>query len=207
MRGLYVITDTALGDSLIPAVDAALAGGATIVQYRDKTADHDRRHAEAKALLTLCRAYHCLLLINDDIELAASIGAHGVHLGRKDGSIAQARQQLGTEAIIGATCHNSLDFAEQATAEGANYLAFGAFYPSQTKPNASVAELNILHSARQFGLPLVAIGGITLENARPLISAGADCVAVINDIFGRPINDIHQRAALFSQLFSQSASE
>ncbi len=202
MRGLYVITDSVLlGDSLVPAVEAALIGGATIVQYRNKSTDHNRRLSEAQALLKLCRGYNRPLLINDDIELAETIGADGVHLGRTDGSIAFARQRLGVNAIIGATCHNSLDFARQAAEEGANYLAFGAFYPSHTKPNASVAELSILHFAHQFGLPLVAIGGITLENAPPLIRAGADCVAVINDIFGQPINDIRQRAESFSQLF------
>lgn len=202
MRGLYVITDSVLlADALVPAVEAVLIGGATIVQYRNKSTDHNQRFSEAQALLKLCRAYNRPFLINDDIELAETIGADGVHLGRSDGSIALARQRLGGNAIIGATCHNSLEYARQAAEEGANYLAFGAFYPSHTKPNASVAKLSILHSAQQFGLPLVAIGGITLENAPPLIRAGADCVAVINDIFGHPITDIRQRALLFSQLF------
>ena len=132
--------------------------------------------------------------------MAATVGA-GVHLGRGDGSITAARLRLGANKIIGATCHNSLEFAQQAAQEGADYLAFGAFYPSSTKPNASLADVAILQSAQQFGLPLVAIGGITLENAPPLIAAGAHCVAVVSDICALPVATIYQRATSYHELF------
>lgn len=201
MKGLYVITDYALlADNLLAAVEAALQGGASMVQYRDKSTANARRLYEAQQLQALCERYKVPLIINDDIRLAQAIGA-GVHLGRTDGSIAKARRSLGAKAIIGATCHNSLDFARQAQAEGANYLAFGAFYPSSSKPQAELADRQILSQAKDLGLPIVAIGGITLDNAQPLIDAGADCIAVISDVFARPVSAIAQRAQEFSRLF------
>lgn len=204
--GLYVITDRQLGANLIPAVEAALQGGTRIVQYRDKSTDHRQRQHEAQQLLTLCHRYQSLLLINDDVELAAHIGADGVHLGRGDGSIAQARQRLGDSAIIGATCHNSLEFAQQAVSEGANYIAFGAMYPSSSKPQAQRAELSTLQQARQqFPCPIVAIGGITLHNAPPVIAAGADYVAVISDIFARPLAEISAHCQQFHSLFARTS--
>jgi thiamine-phosphate pyrophosphorylase len=135
------------------------------------------------------------------LELAAQLGV-GVHLGQQDGSITLARQRLGAKAIIGATCHNSLEFAQQAAQQGASYLAFGAFYPSSTKPLAQLAQLDTLTQAKHlFNLPVVAIGGITLDNAMPLINAGANYVAVISDIFARPVEEIRQRTQSFNQLF------
>lgn len=199
-RGLYAITDTRLlAGRLLPAVEAALQGGAAIVQYRDKSDDHWRREAEARALLELCHRYDRPLLINDDVALALTIGADGVHLGRGDGALFLARQQLGPNAIIGATCHDSLLFAAEAAAQGASYLAFGAIYPSTTKPGVPGATLAILTAARRFGLPIVAIGGISADNAAPVIAAGVDCVAVISDLWNA--TDITARARAFSRLF------
>lgn len=201
-HGLYVITDSQLlAGRLLPAVEQALIGGAKLIQYRDKSADTAKRLHEAQQLKQLCQRYNVPLIINDDLALAAQLEV-GVHLGQQDGSIAFARQTLGTEAIIGATCHNSLHLAEQAAQEGASYLAFGAFYPSSTKPLAQAAELSTLTQAKRlFSLPIVAIGGITLDNAAPVIAAGADYVAVISDIFALSVDKIAQRSQSFSQLF------
>lgn len=201
-RGLYVITDSKLlAGHLLPAVAAALEGGASVVQYRHKSLQGGNRHwFEAEQLLELCRQYKAPLIINDDVELAAAIGAEGVHLGRGDGSLAAARQRLGADAIIGATCHDSLHYANEAANQGAGYLAFGAMYPSPTKPNTPQAPLSCLAKAQQrFHLPVVAIGGITADNAAPLITAGAHCVAVISDLWSAP--DITARAREFSRLF------
>lgn len=199
-RGLYAITDTALlTGRLAEAVDAALKGGAVLVQYRDKSTDTARRLEEAMALRMLCRRYHVPLLINDDVELCVAVGADGVHLGRTDGSLQQARARLGEGAIIGATCHDSLAFAAEAASRGASYLAFGAMYPSDTKPGASSAALQTLTDARRFGLPVVAIGGLSIDNAAPVIAAGADCVAVISDLWSAA--DIAARTRDFTHLF------
>jgi thiamine-phosphate pyrophosphorylase len=202
MTQLYLITDShLLAGRLLPAVEQALMGGAKLIQYRDKSNNPQQRFTEAQQLKQLCQHYNVPLIINDDIELAVQLEV-GVHLGQQDGSIAVARQRLGKEAIIGATCHNSRTFAQQAAQEGASYLAFGAFYPSSTKPLAQAAELHTLTQAKQlFNLPIVAIGGITLDNAAPVIAAGADYVAVISDIFALPVEKICQRTQSFSQLF------
>ena len=200
LRGLYAITDSALlAGRLVPAVEAAIAGGARVVQYRDKSADGLRRAQEARALLQACRTHGVPFLINDDVELALAVGADGVHLGRGDAALLSARARLGATALIGATCHGSLEFAEEAWRHGASYLAFGAMHPSATKPGASSATLQTLAAARRFGLPLVAIGGITADNAAPVIAAGADCVAVISDLW--TASDITARARAISDLF------
>lgn len=200
LHGLYAITDSALlAGRLLTAVEAALQGGAAVVQYRDKSTDQAKRHAEASALLALCRRVGVPLLINDDIDLAHAISADGVHLGRGDTALAQARRLLGPNAIIGATCHGSLEFAAEAARNGADYLAFGAIYPSATKPGATTAPLAILRGAQRFGLPVVAIGGISADNAAPVVAAGADCVAVISDLWQAP--DIAARARAFANLF------
>lgn len=200
LRGLYAITDSALlAGRLLPAVEAALQGGVALLQYRDKSGDPARRHREASALLALCRRYRVPLLINDDVGLAADIGAEGVHLGRSDGSLAAARARLGPQALIGATCHGSLAFAEEAARNGASYLAFGAVFPSATKSAAATIPLATLAEARRFGRPVVAIGGITADNAAPVLAAGADCLAVISDLWQAP--DITARARAFTDLF------
>ena len=202
MTQLYLITDSQLlAERLLPAVEQALIGGAKLIQYRDKSTDTAKRLHEAQQLKDLCQCYNVPLIINDDLELAAQLGV-GVHLGQQDGSIALARQHLGQDAIIGATCHNSLEFAKQAATQGASYLAFGAFYPSSTKPLAQAADLQTLTQAKQlFSLPVVAIGGINLDNARPLIDAGADYLAVISDIFALPTANICQQAEAYLRLF------
>lgn len=200
-RGLYAITDEKLlADRLLPAVSAAIQGGAVAVQYRRKTGSAPEQRHEAEALLALCREHHIPLIINDDIELALCIGADGVHLGREDGDLRHARKQLGNDAIIGATCHDSLEFAAEAAAHGANYLAFGTVYSSPTKPHAPSAPLSLFQDARHFGLPLVAIGGIKADNAAPVVTAGADCLAVISDLW--LANDIAEHARRLSRLYA-----
>jgi thiamine-phosphate pyrophosphorylase len=182
IHGLYAITDGPR-DDLIAACRAALAGGARVLQYRDKTGDGARRRAEALALAALCRDAGVPLIVNDDVELARAVGAAGVHLGSDDATLPHARRHLGASALIGVTCHASLERAREAAAAGADYLAFGAFFPSPTKPDAGPADPEILRAARIFRLPLVAIGGITADNGARLIKAGADALAVVSAVF------------------------
>lgn len=203
LRGLYAISDGPRGD-LADACAAALEGGARILQYRDKTREAARRLDEARALQSLCARFGVPLIVNDDVELAAAVGAAGVHLGQDDGDLASARARLGAQAIIGVSCYDSLERARQFAAAGADYLAFGAFFPSPTKPHARRATLELLREARVFGKPLVAIGGITVDNAAPLIEAGADGVAVISALFGA--NDVRAAAQGFASLFDAPRS-
>lgn len=198
-KGLYAITNGPRVD-LDAVVGAALRGGAGIVQYRDKTCDHERRLAEAGRLAALCRNADVPLIINDDIELALASGADGVHLGLSDGDVATARQRLGSKAIIGATCHDSMPQARAAIAAGASYVAFGAFFASSTKPQARRAPLALLGEARSLGVPVVAIGGIRLDNAAELITAGADCIAVVSALFDS--TEVGTVARQFSSLFT-----
>lgn len=181
-RGLYAITDGPRAD-LSAACEAALRGGAAVVQYRDKTTDHARRRSEAAALAALCARFGAPLIVNDDVELAAATGASGVHLGEHDGDIAAARARLGERAIIGVSCYDSLARARDLAAAGADYLAFGAFFPSPSKPHARRATPELLRAAKSLGKPLVAIGGITPDNATPLIEAGGDFIAAISGVF------------------------
>ncbi|MEZ5460886.1 thiamine phosphate synthase [Dokdonella sp.] len=199
LQGLYAITNGPRAD-LEPAVRAALAGGARIVQYRDKTPDRDRRSREAANLVQLCSRFGVPLIINDDVDLAAECGAAGVHLGTDDVDIGVALERLGTDAIIGVSCYDSLPRARQMAAQGASYVAFGAFYPSSTKPGARIASQNLLRDSADLGIPRVAIGGISPDNALELIQAGADCVAVISALFDTV--DIESAARQFSRLFS-----
>jgi len=203
LRGLYVITDRALagGRALPLLVEDALAGGARVVQYRDKTTDHARRHAEAAALAALCRDAAALLIVNDDVELALAVHADGVHLGRDDAAIAAARARLGPDRVIGVSCYDRFELALAAQEAGADYVAFGSFHPSPTKPAAVRADLSLLaRGRREMTLPLVAIGGITPENGRALVVAGADMLAVINAVFGAA--DVRAAAAAFAPLFA-----
>lgn len=183
-RGLYAITpddnDTA---RLLARVETVLAAGAAWLQYRNKAADPALRGRQASALLPLCRHHRVPLIINDDWRLAAAIGADGAHLGEDDGELAAARAALAPGAILGASCYADLDLARRAAAAGADYIAFGAFFPSPTKPNARKAGLELLRDSASLGLPRVAIGGITPDNARPLVEAGADLLAVISGVF------------------------
>lgn len=186
-RGLYLITpedaDTA---RLVDRVAPLLALGVAVLQLRNKRADAALQRRQALALLPLCRAARTPLLINDDWRIAADTGADGVHLGGQDGELAQARAELGPRAIIGASCYNELDRARRAAAAGASYLAFGAFFPSSNKPGAPRATPDLFAAAAGLGLPLVAIGGITPDNAPELIRAGADYVAAIAAVFNSP---------------------
>jgi thiamine-phosphate pyrophosphorylase len=198
-RGLYVITNGPRPD-LLEAVNHALVGGARLVQYRDKTDESTRRHAEAAALLALCHEHSVPLIINDDIALAHAIGAGGVHLGEADGNIAEARNTLGPDAIIGVSCYDSLERGREAVRQGASYIAFGAFFTSPTKPFARRASTDLLRRSATLGVPRVAIGGITPDNGADLVAAGADYLAVISAVFGTA--DIRAAAQRFSQLYS-----
>lgn len=203
IRGLYAIADSAYLDAaaFAPAVRAALDGGARVLQYRDKTSDPATRETLARELNALCRERDVPFLINDDVSLAAGIGAAGVHLGRDDPGIGQARAALGPHALIGVSCYNDLGRARAAASGGADYVAFGRFFPSRTKPQAVPATAALLRAARaELTIPIVAIGGITPENGGALIRAGADALAVIEGVFGQP--DIRAAAARYAQLFN-----
>lgn len=188
LRGLYAITSAALCADparLVTAVDAALRGGARLLQYRDKLGSPESREHGARLVLERCRAASVPLIINDDLALAARIGADGVHLGLRDGSLAEARAVLGPSAIIGITCADSLARALAAEQGGASYVAFGAFFRSSTKPEAALLSIDQLRRARaQLRLPICAIGGITPARAPALVAAGADCVAAVDGVFG-----------------------
>ncbi|ASL27793.1 thiamine phosphate synthase [Azotobacter chroococcum] len=207
LRGLYAITDSQLlaGGKLLPYVEAALEGGARLLQYRDKSDDDARRLREAEALRDLCLRHGAQLIINDDLELATRLGV-GLHLGQQDGSLSAARALLGPRVVLGATCHGQLELAEQAAADGASYLAFGRFFDSSTKPGAPPASPELLEEARaRFAQPLVAIGGVTLDNAPELIARGAAMVAVIHALFAAEnAAEVERRARAFSQLFEDS---
>ncbi len=206
LRGLYAITDSQLlAGKFLPYVEAALDGGVTLLQYRDKSQDEARRLREAEALAELCSRYRTRLIINDDAELAARLGV-GVHLGQTDGPLTPARTLLGREAIIGSTCHAQLELAEQAAREGASYVAFGRFFNSVTKPGAPAADTALLEQARtRLKLPICVIGGITLDNAAPLVAHGADLLAVIHGLFGADsTQEVTRRARAFNALFASA---
>ncbi|QXH52177.1 thiamine phosphate synthase [Pseudomonas fakonensis] len=204
LRGLYAITDSQLlAGRFLSHVEAALEGGVCLLQYRDKGDDDARRLREAEALHTLCERYGTQLIINDDAELAARLGV-GVHLGQTDGPLTPARALLGRQAVIGSTCHASLELAQQAASEGASYVAFGRFFNSVTKPGAPAASVELLEQARaQVKLPVAVIGGITLDNAAPLVAHGADLLAVIHGLFGADsAQEVTRRARAFNALFA-----
>ena len=208
MAGLYAITpDCADGEILLAKVRAALQfahlGGWAALQYRNKAAAPAQRAVEARALSALCRARGVPFIVNDDVELALASGADGVHLGRDDGALGAARRLIG-DRLLGASCYDRLDLARAALAAGADYVAFGSVYPSTTKPGAVRAPLGLFTAARALGAPIVAIGGITLERAGEILRAGADCLAVISDLFDAP--DIAARARAYANLFAAQAS-
>ena len=197
-RGLYVITDGPRAD-LLDVVAQALAGGARLLQYRDKSNDSARRYAEAMTLKQLCHTHCVPLIINDDITLAQAVAADGVHLGKDDKDPGAARAILGEDAIIGVSCYDSLRRARAATRAGASYIAFGAFFASPTKPLAPHASIGLLRQSAALGVPRVAIGGITPDNATSLVEAGADYLAVISAVFGA--GDVRQAAQRFTDLY------
>lgn len=201
IRGLYGVTpdeaDTAL---LLARARAALEGGMRLLQYRNKLADAALRHAQAAALCTLCHEYGCALIINDHVDLAVEIDADGVHLGGEDGSLAAARAKIGPLKLLGASCYRDLDNGAAAIAAGADHIAFGSFFQSSVKPSAVRSPFSLLTEARRrFDVPIVAIGGITPDNAPQLIAAGAHSVAVITALFGA--TDISAAARRFNALF------
>ena len=200
-RGLYAVTPECADDAaLLAFAGAVLGGGAVLLQYRGKEDDPAARLRRALALQSLCARHRVALVINDDVELAATVGAAGVHLGRDDAPPAAARERLGPDAIIGVSCYDQLERARRAAAAGASYLAFGAVHPSPTKPLARRAGAELLRQGSALRLPVVAIGGVRLENAPPLIAAGADLLAVISDLAGHP--DTAARAAAYAALFA-----
>jgi thiamine-phosphate pyrophosphorylase len=205
-RGLYAVTpDDPDIRSLTRKVSSALAGGARIVQYRNKSASAEQRREQGGALLVLCREAGIPLVINDDLDLARGIGADGLHVGREDVSIAAARAQLGKNRLLGVSCYDSLELALAAREAGADYVAFGSAFPSATKPGAACAPLSLYREAKgRLGSPVVAIGGITTKNAPFVIEAGADAVAVISALFDAP--DIEETARSFSRLFDRRPS-
>jgi thiamine-phosphate pyrophosphorylase len=205
IAGLYALTpelaDTTL---LIARVAAAIAGGAAVVQYRNKLGDAALRREQARSLRALCAARAATFIVNDDVDLAREVAADGVHLGRDDTAIVTARQRLGAGAIIGASCYDSLERAQRAVAAGADYLAFGSFYASAVKPEAVRAHPSLLTAAKaRWCVPVVAIGGISAANAPALVAAGADAVAVISALFDAP--DIAAAAAALCGAFGLRA--
>ncbi|MFV1996714.1 MAG: thiamine phosphate synthase [Acidiferrobacterales bacterium] len=205
IHGLYVIADTSIiTDDWVAAVASAIEGGATIVQYRDKSDDHARRLDEATALRQLCQQYGVPFIINDDVELAHRSGADGVHLGKNDTAIELAQRRLGKESIVGISCYNEISRVRGAIAAGASYIALGCFFPSAVKPDAVRANETLLTQVkREFTVPVVAIGGVTPENGARLIAAGADALAVISGIFGA--TDIRGAAESYATLFNNSS--
>jgi len=206
LSGLYAITDQHLmsGDVLFSKVEAALRGGCRILQYRHKQASDKLKRSEAQQLRELCWQYQALLIINDDLELALAVQADGVHIGQTDTPLREVRRQTGKQLLMGVSCHNSLELAQEAQQDGASYVAFGRFFTSRTKPQAPAAELEILQRAKQrLQIPVVAIGGITRDNAPLTIRQGADMVAVIHDLFSaEDPAEIEVRARFFTGLFT-----
>ncbi len=201
IKGLYAITsDEQNTNVLLTKAEAAIQGGIGILQYRNKLADHQLKMQQAQLLLALCRQYQVPLLINDSIDLCVALDADGVHLGADDGNLAEARAMLGANKIIGASCYNQFDLARSAQQAGADYVAFGACFVSSTKPSAPVAALDLFTQARShLSVPSVAIGGITLDNAPLVITAGANAIAVINAIFN--VDDVKLTSQQFTKLF------
>ena len=201
LRGLYAITpDEPDTDALVRKVRLALAGGARVVQYRNKSAVAALRRDQGAALLALCRKQRVPLIVNDDLELAEALDADGLHLGRDDASVEQARLRLGMTKMLGASCYDQLGLALAARHASADYVAFGSAFPSATKRSAVRAPLSLYREARAcLACPIVAIGGITTANARSLIAAGADAVAVIGALFDAPA--IEKRAWEFAAMF------
>ena len=199
-RGIYAVTpEDRTGAALAGAVAAAVENGVRAVQYRDKSPDHRRRRRDAEGLLAICRPHGVPLIINDDVDLALAVGADGVHVGRDDEGLGDARDRLGDGAIIGVSCYDEAERALAAARAGADYVAFGSFFPSVTKPGAVRATTELVTAVRpRIEVPIVAIGGITADNAPPLLAAGVDMLAIVNAIFGAP--DIARAARRLARL-------
>ena len=201
IRGLYAITpDSADLNTLIQKTQLAIEGGAFMVQYRSKIHDRDVKMQQCAAILRLCREYDVPCIVNDDVEICRVLKADGVHLGEKDDNIAEVRHILGEDAIIGSSCYDQLNRAKQAQKEGASYVAFGAVFPTPTKPNAPRATLELLRKAKsEIQIPIVAIGGITMNNAHDVIETGIDAIAVITNLYES--NSIKETAETLSSMF------
>lgn len=201
IKGLYAITPDELDTAeLLRQTTLALQGGAQVLQYRNKSAVASLKLQQAQALRQLTRESKTIFIVNDDAQLAAQVDADGVHLGGEDGSVAAARALLGGTKLIGVSCYNRISLAHEAVRQGADYVAFGAFYSSSVKPGAVQAEVQLLKTARgELGVPLVAIGGITQQNGAALVEAGADALAVISALWNAP--NIQVAAREFSNLF------
>jgi len=206
LRGLYAVTpDEPDTTRLCAMVGAAIDGGATAVQYRNKAAAHELRREQARALAKLCRQRGALFIVNDDGALANEVDADGVHLGEDDGAIAQARSQMKEGRVVGVSCYDDLARARALARDGADYIAFGSFFPSRVKPDARRADVSLIRAAKSLGVPVVAIGGVTAANAPLLVDAGIDAVAVISDVFAHEdLADITRAAALVASCFESS---
>lgn len=202
IAGLYAITpdleDTA---RLCQMVEASILGGASVVQYRNKVANEALRFSQASALLTICHQHQIPFIINDHLDLFLALDADGLHIGGDDGDISATKQRIGEHKILGVSCYTDFTNAEKAEKAGADYVAFGACFPSNTKPHAPRAELSLFTQAKALSIPAVAIGGITLENADSVIKAGASAIAVIGELFNRNLEETKTVAQQFSSLF------
>lgn len=200
MRGLYAILDTLYvpADDLLARCQALIAAGCKVIQYRDKPANPAQYLNRAKPLHQLCQQHGVLFIVNDHLAAATALGS-GLHVGGDDTNLSVARQTLGPNAVIGASCYNQLALAQSAKAEGASYVAFGAFFGSGTKPSAVSARPSLLTNAQQLQLPIVAIGGITPDNGAQLVEAGADMLAVIGSLWQAP--ELSTQVKRFQLLF------
>lgn len=201
MKGLYLVTpDWDDTDQLVAASEQAIAGGATLLQYRHKTAGDDLRREQASALLALCRRLHVPLIINDHLDLCERIDADGIHVGGTDASVAETRARVGKDKIVGASCYGDLQLARDAAAAGASYVAFGGFYPSRVKKYAVTTSPDLITRAlSELDLPVCVIGGMTVENSRPLVGLGAQLVAAISSVYSA--DDHRSAASQFAALF------
>jgi len=200
LRGLYAITPD--GPDVMQKVQQALEGGIALLQYRRKGFSREFLLQEAKQMHRLAQRHQVPFIVNDDVELALELGADGVHLGREDCDLAAARKKMKAK-LLGASCYDRLDLAKAAVAAGADYVAFGSVFSSPTKPAAVRAPLSLFQD--NIGVPLCAIGGVTLQNAAQLLAAGADCLAVISDLFEAP--DIAEKARAYGKLFDHDLTQ
>jgi len=182
ITGIYAITPNRIDIDTVERV--IVEHNINLLQYRNKTTNAQTQLDEITQLQRLCLKHHTLFIINDDINLAKKISADGVHLGKNDGSIQSAREQLGLDVIIGISCYNNIELAQNAQNQGANYVAFGALFPSKTKPDAPKCELDTIAQAKQaLSIPIVGIGGVNFDNKQQAFNAGCDSVAMINQLF------------------------
>jgi thiamine-phosphate pyrophosphorylase len=204
IKGLYAVTPEEKDSCVLSSqVESCIIGGARLIQYRSKTLSKIEQNKQAKKIKTICNYHKVPLIINDDIELCRILDADGVHLGENDDSLEKARLLLGPSKIIGVSCYNSIDRVKKAVDKGATYIALGACFPTITKPNAPIATLDLISLVlKEFKIPLVAIGGINLENIELLINEGVSCFALINSLF--KTKDIEGTASQFSSLINRS---